>query len=143
VPTLARASSRRRPRPIATTRITRTLARRIPAHGAPLLRRAHRKRIHLRHKVVPRQARRGPTEQRKHNGVADVAGRAVVEQKPDLQLVRARDPARARRAAVGRKELEDHDTCVVWDAVEVWRCGGQVGEAEEGEEAGVGAELDA
>lgn len=40
------------------------------------------------------------------------------------------------------EELEGHAGGVVGDAVEIWVGGGEVGEAEEGLEAAVGAELD-
>ena len=64
-----------------------------------------------------------------------------MEEEAHVYLVGGGDRGGGGGGGVGR-ELEGHGRGVVWDAVEVGVGGGEVGEAEEGFEGGVGAELE-
>jgi len=114
--------------------------RSVTTLSAPLLRSSNSKLIQLILEGSPRDSVLATTEEREDSGFTGVASRAVVEQEADLQVVSVGE---TRVDVCVGEELEDHGAGVVDDAGEVVADLLQVGEAEEGHEGCVGAELDA
>jgi len=103
-------------------RIRRTRAGRIPALGAPVLRRGDGEFTKAVCEVSPRDRSVVASEKRVRDWLAGVRGRAIVEEEADLQVADGGEAARGDRG-VG-EELEHHGAGVAGDAHEVGVCGG-------------------
>jgi len=108
--------------------------------SAPLLGSSNSKLIQLILESSPRDSVLASAEEREDSGFTGVARRAVVEKEADLQVISVGE---TRIDICVSEELEDHGAGVVDYAGEVVADLLQVGEAEEGHEGCVGAELDA
>lgn len=94
----------------------------------------------MRLEVHPRESGVGAAEEGVRSGFTGVGCGAVVEEEADGEVLGGGE---AGGDVGGGEEFECHRGSVVNHASEVVADGGEVGEAEEGEESGVGAELDA
>lgn len=111
----------------------------LPTSLAPLLAATlERNLVHLSHERSPWELRLVLPENGVGLGGVAIGGSAVGEQEADKDLILVRG---GRGSGLG-EQLESHGAGVIDDGSEVLRHGGQLGEAEEGGESAVGAELD-
>lgn len=112
----------------------------VLANAAPFLGGADGEGVHLGGKLVPGDQLGVAAEERVDLGLGLGAGGSVVEEEADADVVCRGERGRGDGGVCD--ELKGHGGRVVDDAVEGGVRGGEVGQAEEGEEGGVGAELD-
>jgi hypothetical protein len=126
---------------VGRRRVRRTPTRRVAALVAPLLGRRDCELGELGLEVRPAGRVAVAAKERVRDGCAVIRRRAIVEQEADLQIAVGGE---LRTSYIrSSEELDNHRASVVDDAGEVGAGLGQVHETEEGEEGGVGAELDA
>ena len=104
----------------------------------PLRLRADGELVHARHEIRPGKRHGRLPEKGIHHRFAGIGRRVVVKQEAHTDIPQGRKRVRGR----GGEELKRHAGGIVRDAVEVGILLWELGEAEEGKEAAVGAELD-
>ena len=110
----------------------------VPTRFAPTLLPRDREFVDACHEIIPAECSILLSEKRIRDRFADIAGCAIVEQKPHVQILRLWERRRCRV----REEFESHRGGVIWDPekIAIGLC--EICQAEERLETGVGTELD-